>query len=115
MAAPAPITRQSLLEKIERQEEFVLVDALPPMSFAVSHLPGAINLPPDWVDRWAPVRIPEQDTEVVVYCAGPSCESSVEVAKRLLELGYGNVCHYPGGKSEWVAAGLPLERAAPRA
>jgi rhodanese-related sulfurtransferase len=103
------ISRDQLRQKIESGEAFVLVDALAPMSFAHSHLPGAINLPPAWVDERGPQRIPSQDAEVVVYCASSTCDSSVEVGKRLIELGYENVRHYAGGKKDWVDAGLPLE------
>lgn len=107
--ALAAITRDELWQKLERGDEFVLVDALAPMSFAHSHLPGAINLPPEWVDERGPRRIPDLDTEVVVYCASSTCDSSVEVGNRLVELGYRNVHHYVGGKKEWVEADLPLE------
>jgi rhodanese-related sulfurtransferase len=97
-----------LRRKIESGEQFVLVDALPPMSFAHSHLPGAINLPPERVDA---KRIPNEAAEIVVYCANSECESSIDTARRLLELGFKNVRHYPGGKNEWRSLGLPLERA----
>lgn len=107
MALPT-ITCDELRRKIESDEHFVLVDALAPMSFAHSHLPGAINLPPDQVNAR---RIPDQDAEIVVYCANPECESSIETANRLAALGFTNIRHYPGGKDEWRALGLPLERA----
>ena len=107
MALPA-ISCDELRRKLESGEQFVLVDALPPMSFAHSHLPGAINLPPERVD---PRRIADKDAEIVVYCANPSCESSIETARRLLALGYTKVRHYPGGKDEWRSLALPLERA----
>ena len=81
------------------------------MSFAHSHLPGAINLPPERVDRSIQKRLTDRDAEIVVYCANPTCEDSHHTARRLLALGYTNVRHYPGGKSEWRDAGLPLERA----
>jgi rhodanese-related sulfurtransferase len=106
------VSCDKLRQKIEKGDDFVLVDALSPMSYAVGHLPGAINLPPEWVDERAPRRIPDTASEVVVYCANSTCESSVQVAERLLELGYQNVCHYAGGKLEWVGAGLPVERGA---
>jgi len=82
------------------------------MVYAHSHLPGAINLPasavdPDIVAR----RIPDKNTEIVVYCSGPDCDDSLVTAQRLKVLGYTNVRHYPGGKSEWRDAGLQLERA----
>jgi rhodanese-related sulfurtransferase len=87
----------------------VLVDALSPMSFAASHLPGAINMPPSRVVEVASRRIPDLDTSIVVYCAGPDCDSSVLVGERLVELGYRSVMHYREGKSGWAAAELPLE------
>jgi rhodanese-related sulfurtransferase len=105
----APITRDQLWQKIEAGDELVLIDALAPMSYAHSHLPGAINLPPDWVDERGPRRIPDLDAEIVVYCASSTCDSSAEVGNRLVELGYRNVQHFVGGKKDWVEAGLPLE------
>jgi rhodanese-related sulfurtransferase len=109
VATALEIGREELRHKVEGGEPFVLVDALPPIAFAASHLPGAVNIPPDSVDGRADRRIPDLETEVVVYCANPDCESSVEVAARLVELGYRNVKHYSGGKDDWRAAGLPLE------
>jgi rhodanese-related sulfurtransferase len=103
------IDRDTLWAKIERGEELVLVDALPPLAYAGAHLPGAINIPPERVDNLAAKRIPDPGLEVVVYCAGPTCDSSVEVAQRLVALGYANVLHFSGGKEEWREAGLPLE------
>jgi rhodanese-related sulfurtransferase len=107
--ALASIDRETLRKKIESGEQFMLVDALSPMSYAMSHLPGAINITPDWIDDRARRRIPDLDTEVVVYCADVDCDSSVAVANRLIELGYCNVRHYAEGKRDWVKAGLPLE------
>lgn len=103
------ISRDDLWQMIESGTEFVLVDALSPISYAAARLPGAINIPPPSVDDLAARRIPDLETAVVVYCANPDCESSVEVAARLVELGYRNVRHYSGGKEEWRKGGLPLE------
>lgn len=103
------IDREELWGKIQNGDDFVLVDALAPIAFARTRLPGAVNVTPDWVDSRARHRIPDQATEVVVYCADEGCDSSVIVGRRLLELGYRNVRHYAGGKRDWVEAGLPLE------
>jgi rhodanese-related sulfurtransferase len=106
------VTADELLRKLEDGDAFVLVDALAPMVYAHSHLPGAINIPPSDVDPLRiSKRIPDKTTEIVVYCAGPECEDSVETAKRLTALGYTNVSHYAGGKDEWRERGFPLERA----
>ena len=107
-ATLAHIDRETLRERIESGADFVLIDALSPMSYAMSHLPGAINITPDWIDDRARRRIPDLDTEIVVYCADAGCDSSTIVANRLIELGYRNVRHYAEGKRDWIAAGLPV-------
>jgi rhodanese-related sulfurtransferase len=97
---------------LERGDGHVIVDALAPMVYAHSHLPGAINLPATDVDPLkAARRIPDRDTTIVVYCTNADCGDSLETAARLRELGYSDVRHYAEGKDAWRAAGLPLERA----
>jgi rhodanese-related sulfurtransferase len=56
-------------------------------------------------------RIPDRDTEIVVYCSNADCNDSIVTAGKLAELGYMNVRHCPGGKDEWRKLGYPLERA----
>jgi rhodanese-related sulfurtransferase len=90
-------------------EPLVIVDALSPLSYGAAHLPGAINIPPRSPDSTVERRIPDRDAPVVVYCQNSDCDSSVEVAERLVELGYRDVRHYAGGKDGWREAGLPLE------
>jgi rhodanese-related sulfurtransferase len=107
--AVADINRESLWQKMQRGDDFVLVVALPPLAYAASHLPNAINMPPDDVAARARRRIPDRETEIVVYCASATCDSSLIVANRLVELGYRNVHHYVEGKRDWVEARLPLE------
>jgi rhodanese-related sulfurtransferase len=106
------ITADELRAKLDHGDDFVLIDALAPMVYAHSHLPGAINMPPSAVDtiRCAK-RMPDLGIEIVVYCANAECDDSVLTAERLQALGYTNVRHYSGGKDEWKKLGLSLERA----
>jgi rhodanese-related sulfurtransferase len=104
------IGHEELASLIE-SDTAVIVDALGPISFGAAHIPTAVNIPPDRVDALARRRIPDPDALVVVYCAGEDCESSVEVARRLVELGYRNVRHYAGGKRDWADAGHEFARA----
>ncbi len=61
------ITREQLEEKIDRGEDFVLVDTLGEEYYRQSHLPGAINLPLEEIDRAEEV-LPDKEAEIVVYC-----------------------------------------------
>jgi len=63
------ISRDELKQKIDRKDYFFLVETLAPEYFNHTHLPGAINLPPDKVAQLAPQLLPEKKAEIVVYCA----------------------------------------------
>ena len=65
------ITRDELKAKIDRGEDFVLVDTMAQMYYRHSHLPGAINLPADEVRERAAEVLPDKDAEIVVYCIDP--------------------------------------------
>ena len=93
---------------MDRGEKLVLVDALSAKHYDSSHLPGAINLPYEFVDE-AETVLPDKDAEIVVYCMNPDCEASTEEARELEEMGYRNVLHYAEGKQGWLRAGLPVE------
>jgi len=65
------ISRDDLKAKIDRGDDFVLVDTMPKMYYRHSHLPGAINLPADEVRERASELMPDKDAEIVVYCIDP--------------------------------------------
>ena len=66
------ISRVELRAKIDRGDQFLLVETLPETAYHHGHLPGAINLPPDKVTELAPSLLPDKDAEIVVYCASPT-------------------------------------------
>jgi rhodanese-related sulfurtransferase len=102
------ITRERLKAKMDRGDDFVLVDALSQRHYRISHLPGSINLPYEFVDEAERV-LPNKDAEIVVYCMDPGCTASREEARELEEMGYTRVHHYAAGKRDWIKAGLPVE------
>ncbi|WP_283136458.1 rhodanese-like domain-containing protein [Rhizohabitans arisaemae] len=106
------ITRDEVKKKIE-SGAVTLVEALPAMHYEQEHLPGALNLPHDEVDRLAPALLPDKQAEIIVYCANSPCPNSRIAARRLAELGYARVYDYDAGKEDWVSAGLPTETGAP--
>ncbi len=67
------ITRDELKAKLDRGDDFVLVEALPEETFQHAHLPGAVNLPPERVGELAPEFLPNKGAEIVVYCSDPAC------------------------------------------
>jgi rhodanese-related sulfurtransferase len=112
MIMVSKISRSDLKARLGSGSQLFLVEALPEKYFAEKHLPGALNLPHDAVDRLAPALLPDRDAEIVVYCANAACKNSGIAASRLEALGYTRVRSYHEGKDDWVAAGLPVETGA---
>ena len=60
------ISREDLKEKIERGDDFVLLEVLSKASYNRAHLPGAVRFQDmDLI----PDLIPDRNTEVVAYCS----------------------------------------------
>jgi rhodanese-related sulfurtransferase len=85
-----------------------ILDVRPEDEFALGHLPSAINIPLEELER----RLKElpADREVVAYCRGPYCVFSFEAVAALRARGY-RVRRLEEGYPEWKAAGLPVEAA----
>jgi len=66
------ISRDDLKSKIDRQDDFLLVETLPATAYHHNHLPGAINLRPESVTSLASQILPDKNAEIVVYCASPT-------------------------------------------
>jgi len=66
------ISRDELKQKIDRKDDFLLIETLPATAYHHNHLPGAVNLPPESVTTLASQLIPGKDAEIVVYCASPT-------------------------------------------
>jgi rhodanese-related sulfurtransferase len=66
------VSRDELKGKMERGENFTLVETLAEVAYRHQHLPGAINLPPDRVKELAPRLLPDKAAEIIVYCSSPT-------------------------------------------
>jgi rhodanese-related sulfurtransferase len=66
------ISRDELKQKIDRGDNFILVETLAPMAYDGGHLPRAINLPPDQVSKRAYEVLPDRTADIVVYCGSPT-------------------------------------------
>jgi rhodanese-related sulfurtransferase len=69
--AVATISREDLKAKLDREDDFILVETLSEEQYEHAHLPGAVNLPPDQVRELAGKVLPDKGTDVVVYCGSP--------------------------------------------
>jgi rhodanese-related sulfurtransferase len=103
------ITRNDLREKMERGDDFVLIEVLPPESYDKHHLPGAINIPlGKGFEENVQQAVKDKDQEVVVYCSDENCPASPNAAKKLESMGYQRVRDYEKGKVDWMQNGLKV-------
>ncbi|MEX1258788.1 MAG: rhodanese-like domain-containing protein [Gemmatimonadota bacterium] len=104
------VTTDELADMLQKSETWVF-NVLAPKEFERGHIPGTENIPIGGSDFLAQARavVPDEDTPVVVYCAGPECKASARAANALAEAGYMEVYAYEGGMKEWIAAGNEVE------
>src|ERR1700693_344749 len=104
--------------KLDRREQFLLVDVREESEYAQDHLPGAIHLGKGVIERDIEQRLPQLDSPVVLYCGGGY--RSALAADNLQKMGYTNVLSMDGGIRGWREKGYPLRntlggrRGAPR-
>lgn len=97
------ISRKELERMLERDRNFVIIEALPEDEFARAHLPYAINVPLEdehFEDRIREA-VPEPECDIVVYCDCADSSLSLRAAQRIESLGYVSVYEYRDGKEDW--------------
>jgi rhodanese-related sulfurtransferase len=105
-----PLLPRDLAERFENPETVVLIDARDPLEFAVSHLPGAVNLRTvaEVKDHLA-ARKAVPGTLIVYGAIG---FRAAQLADDLLASGFGNVELLEGGIFRWANEDRPLVNAA---
>jgi len=95
-------------QRMDRGDKFLLVDVREESEFATDHLPGAIHLGKGVIERDIEGRVPQLNTEMVLYCGGGF--RSALAADNLQKMGYTNVISMDGGIRDWRGKGFPLVR-----
>lgn len=100
-----PIGREELAERA-RRGEVVVLDVRPSEEYRSGHIPGALSLPVDELERRL-AEIPT-DKEIIAYCRGPYCVMALHAVEKLRDHGR-SARRLIDGFPEWRAAGLPVE------
>lgn len=99
------VSREELLNRMAKHGVTVL-DVRPADDFALGHLPGALNIPVEELERRLAELPPDQD--IVAYCRGPYCVLSVNAVALLRARGF-HARRLENGFLDWKAAGLRVE------
>ncbi|MEI7683684.1 MAG: rhodanese-like domain-containing protein [Planctomycetota bacterium] len=94
--------------RLDRGEEFVLVDVREESEFARDHLPGAVHMGKGVIERDIEARVPDSSKLLILYCGGGF--RSALAADNLQKMGYANVLSMDGGHRSWRERGYPLVR-----
>lgn len=100
----APVGADQLRSRLEDGSVTVL-DVRPVDEFRAGHLPGAISLPVEELER----RLSEipRERPVVAYCRGPYCVYAIDAVKVLRRHGY-DARRMEGGLPDWRLAGFAV-------
>jgi len=90
----------------DNKTDHVLVDVRTKGEYKEGHIPNAINIPLNELDKRTG-EIP-QDKPIVVVCA--SGNRSKSGASKLVSAGFENVSNLKGGTMTWMMSGQPVER-----
>ena len=93
--------------RMDRGDQFLLIDVRVVSEFARDHLPGAIHLGKGVIERDIEQRVPDVAAPLVLYCGGGY--RSALAADNLRKMGYTNVLSMDGGYRVWKDRSLPLE------
>jgi rhodanese-related sulfurtransferase len=100
-----PLSREALLERVQRGEAAV-IDVRPAEEYAAGHVPGAVSIPLRELEQ----RLGElpRRQEIVAYCRGPYCVLAPEALTTLRANGF-RARRLEDGFPEWRLAGMPVE------
>jgi rhodanese-related sulfurtransferase len=93
------ITSEQLAAKMEKGEEFTILDVRDPEEWEKGTIPGAKTISRGKLEMKIGEEVPEEDREIVVYCGGGS--RSMLASKTLRDMGYKNPVSLAGGYRGW--------------
>jgi len=102
------VSTDDVKARLDRSENFLLLDVREESEYANDHLPGAIHLGKGIIERDIEERAPDLDTPLVLYCGGGY--RSALAADNLQRMGYTNVLSMDGGIRGWREKHFPLTR-----
>jgi rhodanese-related sulfurtransferase len=94
--------------RLDRKENFQLVDVREESEWAAGHLPGAIHLGKGVIERDIEKTIADTAAPIVLYCGGGF--RSALAADNLKKMGYTQVWSMDGGIRGWREKGFALTK-----
>lgn len=97
------LTIDEVKDRIERGEDWAVLDVREREEYREGHLEGAIPLPRGFLEMRVEETLPDKTRPIIAYCAGGV--RSLIAARTMQEMGYENVSSMSGGYTAWKNAG----------
>jgi ArsR family transcriptional regulator len=94
---PEPVSRDELAARL-REGSVTVMDVRPADEYAAGHIPGAVNVSLEEIERIA--RTFDPGAEIVAYCRGPYCVLAYQAVAALRRYGL-DARRLDGGFPEW--------------
>ena len=93
------ISQEQAKEMMEKDDGHVVVDVRRQDEYDAGHIPGAILIPNESINKDQPEELPDLDQIILVYCR--SGNRSKQAAQKLFDMGYTNIYEF-GGIIDWT-------------
>lgn len=92
------ISQDEAKDMMARDDGHIIVDVRRQDEYDAGHIPGAILIPNESIDKERPKELPDLDQIILVYCR--SGRRSKEASEKLAKMGYTNIYEF-GGIITW--------------
>lgn len=97
-AAYRHISSDEAQKLMETESGYIIVDVRTQREYDEGHIPKAVCIPNESIDKEPPSLLPDKEQEIFVYCR--SGRRSKEAAQKLADMGYKNIIEF-GGIIDW--------------
>ena len=93
------ISQEQAKEMMAKDDGHVVVDVRRQDEYDAGHIPGAILIPNESIDKDQPEELPDLNQIILIYCR--SGNRSKQAAQKLFDMGYRNIYEF-GGITDWT-------------
>ncbi|MGD9852910.1 MAG: rhodanese-like domain-containing protein [Nitrospirales bacterium] len=97
---------ETMKDTLARSSRVIVIDVREDHEVETGRIPGSIHLGRGILERDIETKIPDKETEIILYCGGGY--RSALSADSLQKMGYCHVWSLDGGIKAWTAAGYAL-------
>ena len=97
---------ETVKARLDRGDDFLLIDTREDREWNKGHLPGAIHLGKGVIERDIEAKVVDTDREMILYCGGGY--RSALAADNLTKMGYTRAISMDGGFRGWNVAGYEV-------